>query len=140
MIPAKGEGAAHQLPMPSDRLIAAYLILRPAQGMFDLFVALLNPRTQPVEPHELFHAGWWEWGWVFHVVRWGRQIRDQVPGRQSGKVTGSVVATMARSAFPGPYGPATISTAHQSCVLPSRNVLVRCIQRPGCSSLTQPAS
>src|SRR5712691_1363644 len=58
----------------------------------------------------------------------------------SGSVCGSVVATTARSVFSAPYGPATISTAHQSCVLPSRNVLVTRTHWPGCSALTQPAS
>src|SRR5216683_3059778 len=59
---------------------------------------------------------------------------------RSGNVCGSVVATTARSFFSGPYGPATISTAHQSCLLPSRNVLVIRTHRPGCSALTHPAS
>src|SRR5437763_11634520 len=62
------------------------------------------------------------------------------PVVNSGNVAGSVVATTARSVFCGPYGPATISTAHQSWVLPSRNVLVIWTHRPGCSALTQPAS
>jgi hypothetical protein len=43
MIPTKGEGAADELPMPSDGLIAAYLILRPAERLFDVFVALFHP-------------------------------------------------------------------------------------------------
>src|SRR4051794_17967189 len=37
MIPAKGEGATHKLPMSSDRFVAAYLILGPTQGVFDVF-------------------------------------------------------------------------------------------------------
>src|SRR5229473_8301021 len=59
---------------------------------------------------------------------------------RSGSVLGSVVATMARSFFSGPYGPATISTAHQSCVLSSRKVLTTRTHLPGCSALCQPAS
>jgi len=58
VIPAKRKGAAHQLPVSSDGLIAPYLILRPAQGMFDLLVALLDPGTQPVEPNDLLEIGW----------------------------------------------------------------------------------
>src|SRR2546426_9263517 len=58
----------------------------------------------------------------------------------SGNTCGSVVATTARSTLAGPYGPATTSTAHQSCVLPSRNVLLMRTHWPGCSQLTQPAS
>src|SRR5947209_15545564 len=52
------------------------------------------------------------------------------PVVSSGNVAGSVVATTARSVFCGPYGPATISTAHQSWVLPSRNVPVIWTHRP----------
>src|SRR5215469_4547554 len=39
MIPTEREGATHQLPMPSDGRVASDLILRPAQGVFDVFVA-----------------------------------------------------------------------------------------------------
>src|SRR5437764_5524893 len=59
---------------------------------------------------------------------------------RSGRLSGSVVATMARSVLSGPYGPATISKTHQSCVLPSRKVLVTYTHLPGCSALSQPAS
>jgi len=62
MIPAKGEGAADELPMPSDGLIAAHLVLGPPQSMFDLFVALLDPHAQSVESDPLFQTGWRE-GW-----------------------------------------------------------------------------
>jgi hypothetical protein len=50
---------------------------------------------------------------------------------RSGSVCGSLVATMARSVLSGPYGPATISKTHQSCVLPSRKVLVIRTHLPG---------
>lgn len=43
MIPAKGEGAADQLPMPSDGLVTSHLLLRPAQGMFDVDVGSARP-------------------------------------------------------------------------------------------------
>src|SRR6266496_5452908 len=58
----------------------------------------------------------------------------------SGKVGGSVLATMARSVLSGPYGPATISNAHHCCVLPSRKVLVIGTHLPGCLALSHPAS
>src|SRR5215469_11169467 len=45
MIPTEREGAPHQLPMPSHGLVASDLILRPAQGVFDVFVALLDPHA-----------------------------------------------------------------------------------------------
>src|SRR5262249_5947570 len=35
MIPAKGEGAAYQLPMPPDCGVAAHLILGPSERMLD---------------------------------------------------------------------------------------------------------
>ena len=43
MIPAKGERTPDQLPMPANGLVASHLVLRPAQGMFDVFVALFHP-------------------------------------------------------------------------------------------------
>src|SRR5215471_5569887 len=47
MIPAKREGTADQLPMAPHRFVAPDLILRPAQGVLDLFIALFDPHTQP---------------------------------------------------------------------------------------------
>src|SRR5262249_9211062 len=72
MIPAEGKSATDQLPMPPDGLVTAHLVLRPAQRMFDVFVALLDPGAQPVEPDHLFRAGWREWGVAFHGSGWGR--------------------------------------------------------------------
>src|SRR5689334_337396 len=43
MVPAKREGTAYELPMPSNCFVAAHLVLGPAQRMFDLFVARLDP-------------------------------------------------------------------------------------------------
>jgi hypothetical protein len=43
MIPAEREGATHRLPMPSDGLVAVSGEKRPAQGVFDVFVALFDP-------------------------------------------------------------------------------------------------
>src|SRR5260370_28679821 len=59
---------------------------------------------------------------------------------RSGRLSGSVVATMAPSVLSGPYGPATISKTHQSCGLPSRKGLLIRRHRPGCSALTHPDS
>src|SRR5207247_9955896 len=55
MIPAKGEGAAHELPMPSDGFVATHLVLGPTQGMFDVFVAPLHPHAQSVQSDHLCH-------------------------------------------------------------------------------------
>src|SRR5438034_10944692 len=88
MIPAKGEGAAHQLPMPPDRLIAAHLVLGPAKRMLHVFVTLLDPHAHPVEPDHLFQAGWRErWG-AFPACAWGRQVGHQIPGREVGQRLG----------------------------------------------------
>src|SRR5436309_10566338 len=48
MIPAKGERTPDQLPVTPDSLVASHLVLGPAQGVFDVFVALLHPHAQPV--------------------------------------------------------------------------------------------
>jgi hypothetical protein len=72
MIPAEGEGATDQLPMAPDGLVAAHLVLRPAERMFDVFVALLDPGAQPVGPDHLFQTGWREWGFASHAFGWGR--------------------------------------------------------------------
>src|SRR5690349_11972662 len=56
MIPTKGEGATDQLPMSPDRFVTPNLILRPAQSVFDLLVALLDPLAQPIEPDHFFQA------------------------------------------------------------------------------------
>src|SRR5438093_13315387 len=85
MIPAKGEGAADELPMPSDGLVAAHLVLGPPQSMFDLFVALLVPHAQSVESDHLFQTGWREWWVVPSACACGRQVGDQVPGGDVGQ-------------------------------------------------------
>src|SRR5258706_3312572 len=85
MIPAEGEGAAHELPMPPDGLVAAHLVLRPAERMFDVFVALLDPGAQPVEPDHLFQTGWREWRFASHAFGWGRDVCDQIPGGEIGQ-------------------------------------------------------
>src|SRR5258708_33436465 len=57
MVPTEREGAAHQLPVPPDGLVASPLVLGPAEGVFDVFVALLHPHAQPVQTDHLFQAG-----------------------------------------------------------------------------------
>src|SRR5258708_8720979 len=54
MIPTEREGAAHQLPLPPDGLVASHLVLGPAEDVFDLFVALLPPHPHPPQTHPLF--------------------------------------------------------------------------------------
>jgi len=57
VVPAKGESTTHQLPMPPDSSIASYLILGPPQSVFDLFVALFNPHSQPIQPDHFSQTG-----------------------------------------------------------------------------------
>src|SRR5260370_22072479 len=85
MIPAKGEGATDQLPMSPDGLVTAHLVLRPAERVFDLFVALLDPGAQPVEPADLFQTGWREWRFASRAFAWGWHVGDQVPGGKIGQ-------------------------------------------------------
>lgn len=85
MIPAERERAADELPMSSDSLVSAYLVLRPAQSMFDLFVALLDPHAQSIKPDDLFEAGWGKQLFAFHMVRWRGQIGHEIPGREVGQ-------------------------------------------------------
>jgi hypothetical protein len=63
VIPAKGERAPDELPVPPDRFVTPHLVLGPAQGMFDLLVTLLDPHPQPVQSDHLFQTGSSEEGW-----------------------------------------------------------------------------
>src|SRR5450759_1303742 len=47
VIPTEGEGAADQLPMPSDGSVTPDLILRPPQGMLDVLVLSLIHISEP---------------------------------------------------------------------------------------------
>src|SRR5262247_747977 len=58
LLPAEAEGTTDQLPMPSDGSVAAHLIVRPAQDMLDLLVALFDPHPQTIQPDNLFQRGW----------------------------------------------------------------------------------
>lgn len=86
--------------MPSYRGVTAHLILRPAEGVFDVLVALLDPRAPAVKPDDLFQAGGNGEAFSALSVGAGKFVtRYQVV--RSGKVAGSVVAITARSVFPG---------------------------------------
>src|SRR6266704_1081334 len=84
MIPAKGESTTDQLPMSSDGLVTSHLILRPAQRMFDVFVALLDPDAQTIQSDHLFQIGWRKRQLGSRAFCWGRQVGDQVPGGKIG--------------------------------------------------------
>src|SRR6266849_927856 len=85
MIPAKGERTPDQLPVPPDGFVAPDLILGPAQSVFDVFVALLDPHAQPVQPYHLFQAGCRERRVGSRALGWRRQVGDQVPGGEVGQ-------------------------------------------------------
>src|SRR5262249_55942087 len=55
-IPAEAEGAVDQGLVAADRDIGADLEVGPAQLVFDLFVALLDPVPDAVDPHDLGQA------------------------------------------------------------------------------------
>src|SRR5713226_8993443 len=81
MIPAKGERTPDQLPVPPDGLVASYLILGPAECVFDLLVALLHPHAQPVQADHLCQVGWRERQFGCRALGWRRQVSHQIPGR-----------------------------------------------------------
>ncbi len=85
MIPAKRERTADELPVPPDGLVASHLVLGPAECMFDMFVALLDPHAQPVQPDHLFQAGWRERRFASRALGWRRQVGHQVPGGEVGQ-------------------------------------------------------
>ena len=49
--PAERQGTIHQGPMAPDGPVGADLIRRPAQGLFDLPIALLDPQPQPISSY-----------------------------------------------------------------------------------------
>ncbi len=89
--PAEAERAVDQGLVPADRDIGADLEIGPAQLVFDLLVALLDPVADRVYPHDLGQArGRVRTVWLARAAGPG-QVRDQVPGglgRQSGRVGG----------------------------------------------------
>jgi hypothetical protein len=56
-LPAEREGTADQVPVATDRTIAAHHEVRPAQFLLHLLVALLDPVAQSVQAHDLRQPG-----------------------------------------------------------------------------------
>jgi len=52
-VPAEGECAVDQGLMAADPQVRAGLEVGPAEFVFDLFVALLDPVPQTIDPHDL---------------------------------------------------------------------------------------
>lgn len=63
--------------MPPDGEVGADLILGPAQGLFHLFIALLDPHTEPVEPDH-FGDGRWRMR-MLCASTWRGEIRHELP-------------------------------------------------------------
>ena len=85
MIPAKGKGTTHQLPMASHGLVTPDLILRPPQRVFHLFVTLLDPHAQPVETHDLLYARDSEFAVLRTLRPRGREVGNQVERGEIGQ-------------------------------------------------------
>jgi len=56
-LPTKRERACDQRPVPADGPIRANLEVGPTELTLDLLVALLDPVTQPIQPHRLGQVG-----------------------------------------------------------------------------------
>lgn len=82
--PTEGEGAAHELPVPPDRELGAYLILARAQLAFRLLVALLQPVTEAREPTGLGEIRCRQ-GSRRSPGSWSRDSPHQVPGAEFGQ-------------------------------------------------------
>src|SRR4051794_18769366 len=89
--PAKGKGTADEVPMPLDRRVRPHLKVGPAEFAFHLFVPLLDPQPQAIEPDDFRQVGWGEWERRGAWRARARQIRQQIPGaqrRQGARVRG----------------------------------------------------
>src|SRR5262245_59040340 len=68
------------MPMPSDGQVGTHLILRPAESLLDLFIALLDPHTEPVEADDFGHGRGRMW--TLGGSPWRGKIRHEVPRRR----------------------------------------------------------
>ena len=91
--PAKGEGTAHQQPMPPDCLVATYHEVGPAEFILHLLVALLDPVPQPVQAHHFLKRRLFD-GQVGRQVP-SRQFRQRPPVRR--RAYGAVLACLGHS-------------------------------------------
>src|SRR6266496_4614026 len=87
-VSAEAERAVDQGLVAADRGVGADLEVRPAQLVFDLFAALLDPVPDPVDPHDL--------GQVRGRVRAVRLARAAGAGQVGGQVPGGLVRQGAR--------------------------------------------
>src|SRR5262249_42019560 len=139
-IPAEAEGAVDQGLVAAHRGIGADLEVGPAQLVFELFVALLDPVPDAVDPHDLGQARRRVRAFGLARAAGAGPVRGGVPGglvRQGGGVAGSAVATTRRRAPSGPHHPSSASAANQVWVCPSRKARVTACQSPGSSGPSQ---
>src|SRR5215510_127764 len=101
-IPAEAEGAVDQGLVAADRGVGADLEIGPAQLVFDLLVALLDPVPDPVDPGDLGQAGGRVIAVSFARAAGAGQAGDQVPGGLVRQGAGSAVTATRRRAPSGP--------------------------------------
>src|SRR5207248_10717324 len=82
-VPAEAEGAVDQGLVAADREVGADLEVGPAELVFDLLVALLDPVPDAVDPHDL--------GQVCGRVRAAGLARPAGPGQVSNQVPGELI-------------------------------------------------
>lgn len=71
--------------MPADRHPGAYLILRPPKRTFDLLIALLNPRSETVQPY-YFGDIRLRQRHICALLDVGRRsVSDEIPGGEFGQ-------------------------------------------------------
>src|SRR5213596_806066 len=80
-VPAEAERAVDQGLVAADREIGADLEVGPAQLVFDLLVALLDPVADRVQAHDLGQAGSRMIAVCLARAARAGQVGDQVPGR-----------------------------------------------------------
>jgi hypothetical protein len=136
-VPAEAEGAVDQGLVAADRGAGADLEVGPAQLVFDLFVALLDPVPDPVHPHHLGQARGrvraaslaWAAGEGRLVTRYQVALGGRVGGGHH----------QAPGTFRSP-APRVAAAANQVSVCPPRKVLVTACQSPGSSGPSQARS
>ena len=82
--------------MSLNRGIRPHLKVGPAEFAFHLFVPLLDPQPQAIQPDDFRQVGWGERGRRGAGGARPQQIRQQIPGaqrRQGSRIGGGVVLT-----------------------------------------------
>jgi hypothetical protein len=78
--PAETKGTKHQNPVAPNGSVSPYHEVGPAQLLLYLFVALLHPDAQAIQPHYLPQVCSLEVGVSSSVRSRSRQVGEQIPG------------------------------------------------------------